>query len=220
MLRRNWRGKCNVYARKKYAYECNIDIRTVNRHWAGLLRKGACDAILGIVRKAGGSFPKEMEEAVEIISKTGGTPLAVCVDEKPAGMIELQDIIKPGITARFDRIRKMGVKTVTVTGDNPLTAAYIAKEAHVDNFIAEARPEDKMEYIRCEKSSGRLVAMMGDGTNDAPALSQADVGVSRKSSRPAAEILKPSRFTEKLWVRRTSGRLFLRKDISGAARRL
>ena len=109
-------------------------------------------------------------------------PLVVSVNEKPAGVIELQDVIKPGIQERFERLRKMGVKTVMVTGDNPLTAKYIAEKAGVDDFIAEAKPEDKMNYIKKEQSAGKLVAMMGDGTNDAPALAQANVGVSAASS--------------------------------------
>jgi K+-transporting ATPase ATPase B chain len=111
----------------------------------------------------------------------------VCVNQKVAGVIELQDIIKPGIEERFERLRKMGVKTVMVTGDNPLTAQYIAKKAGVDDFIAEAKPEDKMNYIRREQAAGKLVAMMGDGTNDAPALAQANVGVAMNSGTQAAK---------------------------------
>ena len=126
----------------------------------------------------------------EIVSqnfKNGGTPLVVSVNEKPAGVIELQDVIKPGIQERFERLRKMGVKTVMVTGDNPLTAKYIAEKAGVDDFIAEAKPEDKMNYIKKEQSAGKLVAMMGDGTNDAPALAQANVGVAMNSGTQAAK---------------------------------
>ncbi len=114
------------------------------------------------------------------------TPLIVCEDERIRGVVELQDIIKTGIRERFERLRKMGVKTVMVTGDNPLTAKYIAEKAGVDDFIAEARPEDKLEYIRREQRAGKLVAMMGDGTNDAPALAQADVGVAMNSGTQAA----------------------------------
>ena len=124
---------------------------------------------------------------VKKISENGGTPLVVCENEKVTGVIELQDIIKPGIRERFDRLRRMGVKTVMVTGDNPLTAKYIAEKAGVDDFIAEAKPEDKMEYIKREQRSGKLVAMMGDGTNDAPALAQADVGVAMNSGTQAAK---------------------------------
>ena len=141
------------------------------------IRKGAFDAIRRIVESAGNKFPKEVEEAIAVISGNGGTPLVVCVNKAVLGVIELQDIIKPGIQERFERLRKMGVKTVMVTGDNPLTAKYIAEKAGVDDFIAEAKPEDKMEYIRKEQQAGKLVAMMGDGTNDAPALAQADVGI-------------------------------------------
>ena len=151
------------------------------------IRKGAFDAIRQMVEKAGNKFPKEVEEVIASISGNGGTPLVVCVDQKVNGVIELQDIIKPGIQERFERLRKMGVKTVMVTGDNPLTAKYIAEKAGVDDFIAEAKPEDKMEYIKKEQQSGKLVAMMGDGTNDAPALAQANVGVAMNSGTQAAK---------------------------------
>ena len=139
------------------------------------IRKGAFDAIRKMVEGEGNEFPKEVEEIISSISSNGGTPLVVCVNKKVTGVIELQDIIKPGIQERFERLRKMGVKTVMVTGDNPLTAKYIAEKAGVDDFIAEAKPEDKMEYIKKEQQAGKLVAMMGDGTNDAPALAQANV---------------------------------------------
>ncbi|HRF17354.1 MAG TPA: potassium-transporting ATPase subunit KdpB, partial [Chitinophagaceae bacterium] len=151
------------------------------------IRKGAFDSIQNIVIKEGNSFPKETAERVKLISSNGGTPLVVSLNEKVIGVIELQDIIKPGIQERFERLRKMGVKTVMVTGDNPLTAKYIAEKAGVDDFIAEAKPEDKMNYIRKEQQGGKLVAMMGDGTNDAPALAQADVGVSMNSGTQAAK---------------------------------
>lgn len=151
------------------------------------IRKGAFDAMRNLVEKAGNSFPSEVTEKVKAISSNGGTPLVVTQNEKALGVIELQDIIKPGIQERFARLRKMGIKTVMVTGDNPLTAKYIAEKAGVDDFIAEAKPEDKMNYIRKEQSEGRLVAMMGDGTNDAPALAQADVGVAMNSGTQAAK---------------------------------
>ena len=151
------------------------------------IRKGAFEAIRRIVEQAGHPFDTEVERTVEKISENGGTPLVVCENEKVTGVIELQDIIKPGIRERFDRLRRMGVKTVMVTGDNPLTAKYIAEKAGVDDFIAEAKPEDKMEYIKREQQSGKLVAMMGDGTNDAPALAQADVGVAMNSGTQAAK---------------------------------
>ncbi len=151
------------------------------------IRKGATDAIKNLVTKAGNSFPKEVEERVKTISSNGGTPLVVSENEIALGVIELQDIIKPGIQERFERLRKMGIKTVMVTGDNPLTAKFIAEKAGVDDFIAEAKPEDKMNYIKKEQSEGRLVAMMGDGTNDAPALAQADVGVAMNSGTQAAK---------------------------------
>jgi len=151
------------------------------------IRKGASDAIKNLVEKAGNTFPQEAAENVKQISSNGGTPLVVSENEKVLGVIELQDIIKPGIQERFDRLRKMGIKTVMVTGDNPLTAKFIAEKAGVDDFIAEAKPEDKMNYIKKEQSEGRLVAMMGDGTNDAPALAQADVGVAMNSGTQAAK---------------------------------
>jgi potassium-transporting ATPase ATP-binding subunit len=151
------------------------------------IRKGAFDAIKNMVEKAGNSIPQELTEKVKSIAKNGGTPLVVAENDKAIGVIELQDIIKPGIQERFERLRKMGVKTVMVTGDNPLTAKYIAEKAGVDDFIAEAKPEDKMNYIRKEQQGGKLVAMMGDGTNDAPALAQADVGVAMNSGTQAAK---------------------------------
>jgi len=151
------------------------------------IRKGAADSIRTMVEKAGNSFPAETQAAVTTISSNGGTPLVVSENDRILGVVELQDIIKPGIQERFERLRKMGIKTVMVTGDNPLTAKYIAEKAGVDDFIAEAKPEDKMNYIKKEQSEGRLVAMMGDGTNDAPALAQADVGVAMNSGTQAAK---------------------------------
>ncbi len=151
------------------------------------IRKGASDAIKRMTVDAGNPYPEEIEKKVEEISSNGGTPLVVSENKKIIGVIELQDIIKPGIWERFERLRKMGVKTVMVTGDNPLTAKYIAEKAGVDDFIAEAKPEDKLEYIRKEQQNGKLVAMMGDGTNDAPALAQADVGVAMNSGTSAAK---------------------------------
>jgi K+-transporting ATPase ATPase B chain len=151
------------------------------------IRKGASDAIKNLCEKAGNSFPSETAEKVKAIASNGGTPLVVSENKKVIGVIELQDIIKPGIQERFERLRKMGIKTVMVTGDNPLTAKFIAEKAGVDDFIAEAKPEDKMEYIRKEQKLGKLVAMMGDGTNDAPALAQADVGVAMNSGTQAAK---------------------------------
>ena len=151
------------------------------------IRKGASEAIRAIAEKAGNVFSPEVDKIVRKISENGGTPLVVSENEQIKGVIELQDIIKTGIRERFERLRKMGVKTVMVTGDNPLTAKYIAEQAGVDDFIAEAKPEDKMEYIKREQRAGKLVAMMGDGTNDAPALAQADVGVAMNSGTQAAK---------------------------------
>lgn len=151
------------------------------------IRKGAYDAIKRLAEKNGNSIPGELKITIDKISSNGGTPLVVAENGQVLGAIELQDIVKPGITERFDRLRKMGVKTVMVTGDNALTAKYIAEKAGVDDFIAEAKPEDKLEYIRREQAEGKLVAMMGDGTNDAPALAQADVGVAMNSGTQAAK---------------------------------
>ena len=151
------------------------------------IRKGAQDSIRNMVAKAGNGFPDTTAQRVKTISENGGTPLVVSQNNEVKGVIELQDIIKPGMQDRFERLRKMGVKTVMVTGDNPLTAKYIAQKAGVDDFIAEAKPEDKMNYIKAEQASGKLVAMMGDGTNDAPALAQADVGVAMNSGTQAAK---------------------------------
>ena len=151
------------------------------------IRKGASDAIKNLALSAGNYYPTETQGKVIMISSNGGTPLVVCENERILGVIELQDIIKPGIQERFERLRKMGIKTVMVTGDNPLTAKFIAEKAGVDDFIAEAKPEDKMNYIKKEQQAGRLVAMMGDGTNDAPALAQADVGVAMNSGTQAAK---------------------------------
>ena len=151
------------------------------------IRKGAAEAIFRIAAEHENPCPAGIAATVRTISENGGTPLIVCENERIMGVIELQDIIKTGIRERFERLRRMGVKTVMVTGDNPLTAKYIAEKAGVDDFIAEARPEDKLEYIRREQQSGKLVAMMGDGTNDAPALAQADVGVAMNSGTQAAK---------------------------------
>ena len=150
------------------------------------IRKGAWDAIK---KWCAGSeiLLENLEARVKEISEKGGTPLTLAVDHKPIGVIQLEDIIKPGIQERFARFRKMGLKTVMVTGDNPLTAQFIANAAGVDDFIAEAKPEDKLEYIKKEQEAGKLVAMMGDGTNDAPALAQADVGIAMNSGTQAAK---------------------------------
>ncbi len=149
----------------------------------GRYRKGAVDAL---VRSLGGEAPPALRQAVERIARAGGTPLAVARDGHLLGAIELKDIVKTGMRARFDALRRMGIRTVMVTGDNRLTAAAIAAEAGVDDFIAEATPEDKLGYIRRAQAEGRLVAMAGDGTNDAPALAQADVGLAMQTGTQAA----------------------------------
>jgi potassium-transporting ATPase ATP-binding subunit len=151
------------------------------------IRKGAVDAIKGFVRSRGGSLTPELDTAYERVSRLGGTPLAVCQDGEIYGVIYLKDIVKPGIKERFDQLRRMGVRTVMLTGDNRITASVIAQEAGVDDFIAEATPEDKIEVIRREQAQGKLVAMTGDGTNDAPALAQANVGLAMNSGTQAAK---------------------------------
>ncbi|MFN6558835.1 MAG: potassium-transporting ATPase subunit KdpB [Nostoc sp. ChiSLP01] len=151
------------------------------------VRKGAVDAIKGFVRSRGGYVPDDIDAAYERVSRLGGTPLAVCQDEKIYGVIYLKDIVKPGLRERFDQLRRMGVRTIMLTGDNRITASVIAQEAGVDDFIAEATPEDKIEVIRSEQSQGKLVAMTGDGTNDAPALAQANVGLAMNSGTQAAK---------------------------------
>ena len=151
------------------------------------IRKGAADAIRKLAEAAGQTYHNDVADRVKAVASNGGTPLVVSENDRVLGVVELQDIIKPGIQERFERLRKMGIKTVMVTGDNPLTAKFIAEKAGVDDFIAEAKPEDKMQYIRAEQQAGKLVAMMGDGTNDAPALAQADVGVAMNSGTQAAK---------------------------------
>jgi len=152
------------------------------------IRKGATDAIKKFIEQQGGKFPFQAEEIVQGISRNGGTPLAVAEDDELLGVIHLKDIVKGGIKERFAKLRNMGIKTVMITGDNPLTATAIAAEAGVDDFLAEAKPEDKLRLIREYQSGGRLVAMTGDGTNDAPALAQADVAVAMNTgTQPARE---------------------------------
>ena len=151
------------------------------------VRKGAPDAVIHYVTEQGGQVPRGLQDQVNAVAKKGATPLLVCEGNRIAGMIVLEDILKQGIRERFERLRRMGLRTVMVTGDNPLTAATIAEQAGVDDFIAEATPEAKLAYIQKEQANGKLVAMMGDGTNDAPALAQADVGVAMNSGTQAAK---------------------------------
>jgi K+-transporting ATPase ATPase B chain len=151
------------------------------------IRKGAGDAVVTWIRQQGGEVPQELEKTMQDVSSQGGTPLAVARNDRALGVIHLKDIVKGGIRERFDQMRAMGIRTVMITGDNPLTAAVIAKEAGVDDFLAEATPEAKMELIKREQQQGKLVAMTGDGTNDAPALAQADVGVAMNTGTMAAK---------------------------------
>jgi len=158
---------------------CDLDGRQI--------RKGAVDAITAHVQSLGGHVPSGLDAIVHSISDTGGTPLAVCDGGRVLGIIHLKDVVKGGIKERFDRFRAMGIRTVMITGDNPRTAAAIAREAGVDDFLAEATPEAKMQLIKTEQAKGKLVAMTGDGTNDAPALAQADVGVAMNTGTQAAK---------------------------------
>jgi K+-transporting ATPase ATPase B chain len=156
--------------------------------WQGKqFRKGAADAVINYVKNQGGNVSNELRDTVEKIAKSGGTPLVVAQNTRVLGVIHLKDVVKPGMRERFSQLRAMGIKTVMITGDNPLTAAAIAAEAGVDDFLAEATPENKMELIKKEQAEGKLVAMTGDGTNDAPALAQADVGVAMNSGTMAAK---------------------------------
>ena len=151
------------------------------------VRKGASDAIEEYVKKAGGKIPADLHTHVEKVSSLGGTPLVVCENNRVLGVIYLKDTVKPGMVERFQRLRAIGIKTIMCTGDNPLTAATIAKEAGVDGFVAECKPEDKIALIKKEQSEGKIVAMTGDGTNDAPALAQANVGLAMNSGTTAAK---------------------------------
>jgi K+-transporting ATPase ATPase B chain len=151
------------------------------------IRKGAADAVMEFVREQGGSVPTEVSPLVDGVALRGATPLVVADGPKIVGVVVLEDILKPAMKERFDRLRKMGLRTVMITGDNPLTAATIAKQAGVDDFLAQAKPEDKLAYIRKQQEEGKLVAMMGDGTNDAPALAQADVAVAMNAGTQAAK---------------------------------
>jgi K+-transporting ATPase ATPase B chain len=151
------------------------------------IRKGAADAIAGYLKENGSMLPDEVRATVDQVARSGGTPLVVAKNGRALGVIHLKDIVKGGMKERFEQLRAMGIKTIMITGDNPLTAAAIAREAGVDDFLAEAKPKDKMDLIKREQAQGKLVAMTGDGTNDAPALAQADVGVAMNSGTQAAK---------------------------------
>ncbi len=151
------------------------------------IRKGATDAVAQFLEEHGGKMPSAVRGTVEEVARKGGTPLVVAENGKALGVIYLKDVVKGGMRERFDQLRAMGIRTVMITGDNPLTAAAIAREAGVDDFLAEAKPKDKMDLIKREQAEGKLVAMTGDGTNDAPALAQADVGVAMNSGTQAAK---------------------------------
>lgn len=181
------------WSETEYANTENVEF-TAETRMSGLnlisgmkIRKGAVDAIKRYIASAGGRIPGDLDEIANRIAKAGGTPLAVAIDERIYGVIYLKDTVKPGLKEKFAEMRAMGIKTIMCTGDNPLTAATIALEAGVDDFIAEAKPEDKIAAIKKEQQEGKLVAMTGDGTNDAPALAQADVGLAMNSGTMAAK---------------------------------
>lgn len=182
-------GKADSKAKKEAEFiPFSAHTKMSGLNWRGLeIRKGAADAVINFVKTKGGAVPAQLKEIVEKIAKSGGTPLVVAQNERVLGVIHLKDVIKPGMRERFAQMRAMGIKTVMITGDNPLTAAAIAGEAGVDDFLAEATPETKMSLIKKEQAEGKLVAMTGDGTNDAPALAQADVGVAMNSGTMAAK---------------------------------
>jgi K+-transporting ATPase ATPase B chain len=163
-----------------------VDLHATSEQPTIHIRKGAAQSIQSFIESNGGAFPQAVQKAVDEISRRGATPLVVAEDRQALGVIELKDIVKGGIKERFAQLRKMGIRTVMITGDNPLTAAAIAAEAGVDDFMAQATPEDKLKRIRAEQAEGRLIAMTGDGTNDAPALAQADVGVAMNTGTQAA----------------------------------
>src|SRR5271155_4810950 len=185
--------KYNLRGRELSAYAATFIPFTALTRMSGVdldgreIRKGAPDAIIKYVSKRGNCSPREVEEVVKSIANAGGTPLLVAEDCRVLGTIYLKDIVKGGMRERFDQLRAMGIRTVMITGDNPLTAAAIAREAGVDDFLAQAKPEDKLALIRREQAKGKLVAMTGDGTNDAPALAQADVGLAMNAGTQAAK---------------------------------
>jgi potassium-transporting ATPase ATP-binding subunit len=169
------------------AFSAQTRMSGVNLPDGTLIRKGAADAVINFVRSQNGTIPASLQQTVDSVAAKGATPLVVAEGGKIAGVIVLEDILKTGMRDRFERLRSMGLRTVMITGDNPLTAATIAKQAGVDDFVAQATPETKLAYIRKEQAEGKLVAMMGDGTNDAPALAQADVGLAMNSGTQAAK---------------------------------
>jgi potassium-transporting ATPase ATP-binding subunit len=187
------KSKYGLRGREFASHEAHFIAFTAQTRMSGVdfngrsIRKGAADAIASYVTSQGGAVPPELKGVIETISSAGGTPLVVADRSRALGAIHLKDIVKGGMRERFDQLRKMGIKTVMITGDNPLTAAAIAHEAGVDDFLAEAKPQDKMDLIRREQADGKLVAMTGDGTNDAPALAQADVGVAMNTGTMAAK---------------------------------
>jgi K+-transporting ATPase ATPase B chain len=188
------KDRYGLRGRELRQHECKFVPFSAQTRMSGLdlngfeIRKGATDAIANFVAQSGHRLPDEVCTVVEEISRCGGTPLVVAEKRRGAlGVIELKDIVKGGMKERFDQLRAIGIRTVMITGDNPLTAAAIAREAGVDDFLAQATPQDKMDLIKKEQADGKLVAMTGDGTNDAPALAQADVGVAMNTGTQAAK---------------------------------
>src|SRR5208282_4255432 len=169
------------------AFSAQTRMSGVNLPDGRQIRKGAPDAVIRFVERQGGIVPADLQSTVEEIGSQGATPLAVADGANIVGVVVLSDVLKTGISERLERLRRMGVRSVMITGDNPLTAATIAKRAGVDDFVAQCTPESKLAYIRKEQADGKLVAMIGDGTNDAPALAQADVGLAMNSGTQAAK---------------------------------
>jgi len=185
--------KYNIRGREVAEHEAHFIPFTAQTRMSGVdmdgrsIRKGATDSVAEFVQEQGGEVPAQLIEITDRISRFGGTPLVVAENRRAMGVIHLKDVVKGGIRDRFAQLRAMGIRTVMITGDNPLTAAAIAREAGVDDFLAQATPEDKLKLIRSEQAGGKLVAMTGDGTNDAPALAQADVGVAMNTGTQAAK---------------------------------
>ena len=185
--------KYNIRGREVAEHEAHFIPFTAQTRMSGVdidgrrIRKGATESVMEFVHEHGGTVPTELTDITDRISRSGGTPLVVADRDRALGVIHLKDVVKGGMRERFEQLRAMGIRTVMITGDNPLTAAAIAAEAGVDDFLAQATPKDKMDLIKKEQAGGRLVAMTGDGTNDAPALAQADVGLAMNTGTMAAK---------------------------------
>src|SRR5450759_1291155 len=196
------RDRHNIRGREVAEHEAHFIPFTAQTRMSGVdldgrrVRKGATDSVTEFVRELGGQVPAQLIEITDRISRFGGTPLVVADRDRPLGVVHLKDVVKGGMRERFQQLRDMGIRTIMITGDNPLTAASIAAEAGVDDFLAQATPKDKMDLIKKEQAGGRLVAMTGDGTNDAPALAQADVGLAMNTGTMADLDSNPTKLIE------------------------